>query len=183
MSENLTFNQINDQVSSAYRKQDAIEPAVLIERSDGRITTGKLEIGTRNVLFSEDGLDKMRPNVSLEKLSDQNQERLAAELAGVALHGSAVDSGVENQESSDEARIAELEASIDAIRASFSAEDQVGVWQFASSRFPHEEQNARAKLSPEGHKRMGELYKLQDLSRELSKIHTARHMAQFDHPA
>lgn len=94
MSENLKFNQVNQQESSGYiqglsRKDNM--PTVLVERSSGKIQTGRLDQSTRNVHFSdvnpETGVEEtmMHPRVPLEKLSDEHQELLAARLAGAAL--------------------------------------------------------------------------------------------------
>lgn len=87
MSEKLSFKQVLDQQGSAYIRGNHENPTVLIERSDGRIQTGKLEMDTHNVNFIDpkDGLAKYHPNVPLDKLSDKHQEELAIALAGAAL--------------------------------------------------------------------------------------------------
>jgi hypothetical protein len=82
-----TFNQINDQVSSAYINGSEALPNVLIERTDKRITVGNLDRNTGDVLFTEDGQDKMHPNVSPELLTDAHQAELAERLAGKPLRG------------------------------------------------------------------------------------------------
>ncbi len=87
MSEKLTFKQVSKQQGSAYIRGNHANPTVLIERSNGQIQTGELEMDTHNVNFidPEDGLAKYHPNVPLEKLSDTYQEKLAIALAGAAL--------------------------------------------------------------------------------------------------
>ena len=83
-----TFEQINQQQTTAYRKQSDTMPTVLIERSDKTITVGNLDMRTQDVLFTEDGQIKAHPNVPAELLTDEHQQKLAAVLAGVALRGS-----------------------------------------------------------------------------------------------
>ena len=94
MSENLKFNQDNQQESSGniqgLSRKDNM-PTVLVERSSGKIQTRRLDKSTRNVYFSdvnpETGVEEslMHPSVPLERLSDEYQELLAAKLAGAAL--------------------------------------------------------------------------------------------------
>lgn len=74
MSETPTYKQINQQESSAYMNRRDADPTVLLKRSDGRVTVGRLDMDTREV--------------TMESLTDAHQERLAAELAGRALRGS-----------------------------------------------------------------------------------------------
>jgi hypothetical protein len=145
MSENLTFNQVNQQESSAYMSGSKAKPSVLIERSDGRITVGNLDKDTQHVYFTEDGVDKAHPNVPLEKLSDQHQEVLAAKLAGVALRG-----GESVEVKSVEQMITEVEAAMDALQASMSEADRIPAWQYATALYPNESANARGKLSDQG---------------------------------
>lgn len=145
MNENLTFNQVYEQESSAYRHRSNAKPSVLVERSSGQITVGNLDMSTRNVLFTEDGVDKMHPNVAIEKLSDQHQEMLAAKLAGVALRGNET-----GQVKSIEQQIADVETEMDKLRASMSEADQIPAWQYATAVFPNESANAREKLSEQG---------------------------------
>ncbi len=83
--EKQTFNQISEQESRSYRRQDGRLPSVLIERTDGRITVGNLDKHTGNVLFTEDGRDLYKPNVPVELLTDEHQAKLAAALAGTAV--------------------------------------------------------------------------------------------------
>lgn len=89
MTEKLTYKQVTDQESRAYVKGEPMTPTVLVERSDGTIQTGKLDMSTRNVSFVDpkDGKEKYHLAVPLEKLSDAYQEKLAAALAGAALKG------------------------------------------------------------------------------------------------
>ena len=96
--ENQTFDQINEQISSAYRSRSDALPSVLIQRSgpDGRITVGNLEPDTRNVLFTENGQNKMHPSVSLERLTDEHQAKLAEELAGRALRSAGLETSYDD---------------------------------------------------------------------------------------
>jgi len=163
MSENPTFNQINEQESSAYMNRSGAKPTVLIERSDGRITVGNLDRGTQNVLFTEKGADKMHPNVSLERLTDAHQEMLAAKLAGVALLGSETHVANESDTLVDQeaerlgAEIAVVDARIEELKASMQESDRVPAWQFAVARFKNETDSALARLSEQG-KRQAETY-------------------------
>lgn len=159
MSENPTFNQVNEQESSAYRKglkgRDAM-PSVLIGRSDGRVTVGDLDKLTGNVYFEENGENWMHPNVPLEKLADTYQEKLAAELAGAALRGA--EAGVTpntggQERSGSEAiamQIAEVESAMDNLINSLPVSEKVPAWQFATALHGYETDNAKGKLSPDG---------------------------------
>lgn len=90
MSENLSFNQINEQQSAAYRRGEPVAPTVLIEHGDGTIQPGLLNMETRDVDFIDqrDSEPKFYPSVSLDKLSDEHQQKLATALAGAALKDS-----------------------------------------------------------------------------------------------
>lgn len=90
MTEKLFHNQINEQISSAYRNGTDVDPTVLVKRSDGRITVGRLDRDAQVVGFTEKDQALVKP-VSLEALSDDRQAQLAEELAGVALRGGEVD--------------------------------------------------------------------------------------------
>jgi hypothetical protein len=84
MSETLTYDQINEQRSSAYMNRSNADPSVLLKRTDGRITTGRLMAGINRVYFSENGQDFSKA-VKREAISDQYQQQLAEDLAGAAL--------------------------------------------------------------------------------------------------
>ncbi len=91
MSEKNTYNQVNEQQSSAYLNQSGANPTVLVKRTDGRISVGRLEMdGSRDVRFSDNG-EKLAKKVSIESVSDLHQAKLAEELAGRALRGSGID--------------------------------------------------------------------------------------------
>jgi len=91
MTEKITHNQINEQETSAYINQSAEMPTVLVRRSNGTIQTGYLDKAESEIYLSKDEYGK--PNTdglhkrirSPEAVSDREQEKLAAELAGVAL--------------------------------------------------------------------------------------------------
>lgn len=81
----LTFNQVNQQLTAG-------SATILVERTDGSISTAQFTepaVDRTNVYLgdfantSKDDLDYK--SVNNEQLSDQHQEKLAAELAGVAL--------------------------------------------------------------------------------------------------
>ncbi|HRJ06559.1 MAG TPA: hypothetical protein PK096_03290 [Candidatus Saccharibacteria bacterium] len=108
MNEKQSFNQINEQVSSAYMNQSGDNPTVLIRRTSGNITVGRLDTDTRKVHFSENG-EKWEKQVALENLSDAKQEQLATELAGRALRGVA--------ETESEPSVDPLEALDESVRA------------------------------------------------------------------
>ena len=90
--ENQTFNQIDQQFQKG-------EPStVLVERSDGTISTGI--VGTlgqeRSAVLLAGSNDKTNGDtlmkmIKTEKLSDPHQEMLAERLAGVALKSSGID--------------------------------------------------------------------------------------------
>lgn len=86
MSERNTFNQVNQQETSAYISGTKDMPTVLIDRTGGNITVGRLDKNTKKVHFSENGQD-WEKTASMEALSDGYQEVLAAKLAGRALRG------------------------------------------------------------------------------------------------
>ena len=94
MNEKPTFNQINEQSSSAYMNGSNADPTVLVKRSDGRITVGRLDTEARDVHFSENGQELVKPSVSMEAFSDERQAQLAAELAGVALRHDVAEGGI-----------------------------------------------------------------------------------------
>lgn len=85
MNEKFTFNQVNEQQSSAYMDGSNEKPTVLVKRTDRRVTVGKLDRSTGDVDFQEDGLDKAKLAIPLAELSDQRQVELAEELAGKPL--------------------------------------------------------------------------------------------------
>ncbi len=97
MSEKMTFNQINDQESSAYAQghagDDRYNPNVLVKRSDGSISVGRYDKSTHDagnlpVYDASGNVDPLRVGkrkMALEAVSDQEQEALAAELAGEKL--------------------------------------------------------------------------------------------------
>lgn len=80
MSEKPTYNQINEQISSAYMNRSDADPTVLVESTDGAIAVGRLEKGTHTVHFTEGGKEIVKQDTPLEVLSDEHQEKLAAEL-------------------------------------------------------------------------------------------------------
>lgn len=84
MSEKLTFDQVNKQIRSAYMRRSAELPSVLVSRTDGRVTVGRVDTSTHKVYFNENGQDYSK-RVSHEAMSDQVQEKLAEALAGMAL--------------------------------------------------------------------------------------------------
>ncbi|MGK2896260.1 MAG: hypothetical protein ACSLEY_01490 [Candidatus Saccharimonadales bacterium] len=98
MSEEFTYNQISEQESSAYMNQSGDDPTVLVKRTDGRITVGRLDMSSRNISFSENGEKMVEPGVSMEALSDKRQAQLAEELAGVALRSNEVSKTVASNE-------------------------------------------------------------------------------------
>lgn len=81
-----TFNQINQQESSAYMNGSRDMPTVLIDRKSGDVTVARLDKHTRTAYFTENGVAYEKP-IALENLSDARQEELAAKLAGRALRG------------------------------------------------------------------------------------------------
>lgn len=169
MSETLTFSQINDQQSSAYRKASGAKPTVLIGRTDGRITVGNLDMDTHDVLFYEDGVNK-RKHVSLERLSDAHQEKLATELAGTALRGTEYPKTGEADVAVDKAQqeIQHVEAEIDALYSSLAPEDQVPVWQYLGALYDHEVGRARSQMSPDGFRIANRIRELQE---QLKTLH------------
>lgn len=94
MSEIPTYNQINEQTRSAYMNRSDANPTVLVKRTDGRVTVGRLDKDIKNVHFSEEGKDWVR-SATMESLSDDRQAHLAEELAGRALLGSGLEGGVD----------------------------------------------------------------------------------------
>jgi len=101
MSE-TAFTQIDQQIAAS-------QPAtVLVERSNGDITTGQVvglgQSGSR-VFFGNlttENVDGMGyRNLSSEELSDGHQEKLAEELAGVALRGTEADNTDETEKIQD----------------------------------------------------------------------------------
>jgi hypothetical protein len=86
MTELGTFRQVNDQESSAYMNRSEDHPTVLIKRTSGDVSVGRLDKYTRDVHFSENG-QELTKRIALENLTDARQEELAAELAGRALRG------------------------------------------------------------------------------------------------
>ena len=91
----LTYNQVHQQLA------DGSSASVLVKRTDGSISTGQYaetgqgELGVYLGDFANtksNDLDQLdyKP-VNVEQLSDQRQEKLAAELAGVALRGANVE--------------------------------------------------------------------------------------------
>ena len=76
-----TFDQINQQISVNYRNGSKKGPTVLVPRSNSQITVAEYDPDSREVMFTgEDGLRYTKPVLSLEAVSDQYQENLAAEL-------------------------------------------------------------------------------------------------------
>ena len=159
MSEKFTYNQVNQQESSAYMNRSGADPTVLIkrsERSGGGVTVGRLDKSTRNVHFSEDGVDKYHPAVPLAELSDQRQAELAEELAGAALRSSEVpavseSAPVERAEAVDsKPDTAAIEAALDELKESMAESDRIPTWQYATALHDHELNNAIGKLSQEG---------------------------------
>lgn len=151
MSENPTFNQINDQQSYAYRHGSSGKPSVLIERPDGRITVGSLDMDTQNVKFKENGEDWMHPAVSLEKLSDEHQQMLAARLAGVALRaGEPHDEHTEKEGADVESLIAAVEQELETLKDSLPDGDKVTVWRYATAVNEQELASAWDQMSEKG---------------------------------
>ena len=147
--EKRTFNQINEQESSAYRRGSDALPSVLIQRSDLGITVGNLDKHTGNVLFTEDGVYKMHPNVPLERLTDEHQQKLATLLAGKVLRGVELASEAPATEGSV-GSIDKINATLDELRRSMLETDRVPAWQYATALYDYELNNALGKLSPEG---------------------------------
>ena len=76
-----TFNQINQQISVNYRNGSEKGPTVLVPRGNSQIAVAEYDPDSREVMFTgEDGLRYTKPVLSLEAVSDQHQEMLAAEL-------------------------------------------------------------------------------------------------------
>lgn len=90
MSEYPSYNQINEQESSAYVSGGDMRADVLIKQPSGGVTVGRLDKATGNVHVTEDGQEELYPNVPLERLTDEHQGMLARELAGIALLGDTV---------------------------------------------------------------------------------------------
>lgn len=81
-----TFNQINQQETSAYMNGSKDMPTVLIDRKSGNVTVARLDKNTRTAYFTENGV-AYEKTIALENLSDAQQEELAEKLAGRALRG------------------------------------------------------------------------------------------------
>lgn len=88
MSEKLSFNQITEQLENGHG------PTVLVERSQGKITTGEYagenpeKPGTYMVNVMTERGGQLVPGyreISAEDVSDSHQEKLAERLAGKAL--------------------------------------------------------------------------------------------------
>ncbi len=79
-----TFNQINQQETSAYMNGSKDMPTVLIDRKSGNVTVARLDKNTRTAYFTENGV-AYEKTIALENLSDAQQEELAEKLAGRAL--------------------------------------------------------------------------------------------------
>lgn len=90
MSEqNLTHNQVDEQLAAGQ------EASVLVERHDGTVSVGQVmargEHGARAFMEQDSEGNFLSTKIlSSEKLSDDHQQKLAEELAGVALRGSEV---------------------------------------------------------------------------------------------
>lgn len=141
-----TFEQINQQQSKAYRKRSGAMPTVLIERSDKTITVGNLDMNTQDVLFTEDGQNKAHPNVPVELLTDEHQQKLAAVLAGVALRGSEQTPLIEEQPKDT---FASVTAEMNRLGETISDEHRVAVWRYATALSENEMNYAYARLRPE----------------------------------
>lgn len=98
MKEASSYNQINDQINSAYMNRGGDKPTVLIKRNDGRVTAGKLDQDTQDVDFQEDGVNRAHEAVPLAELSDQRQAELAEELAGKPLRDNEIVKAPEHQQ-------------------------------------------------------------------------------------
>lgn len=138
--EKQTFNQVTEQISNAYIEGNDALPSVLIKRSDGRVTVGRLDPDTQNVHFSEDGKSKMHGNVPVERLSDTYQAELAEELAGKQLRSrlgdiaisSATHQGREAAKASQhpEEREAALRQQIDSLLDRLSKDDKDRLFRY-----------------------------------------------------
>lgn len=178
MSERYTYNQINDQISSAYMNRTGATPTVLVKRSlrpgenERRITVGRLNLDTREVHFSEDGREASKP-VSMETLSDGRQAQLAAELAGRALRGNeTVTAGSSEVETGSpkagrEAELAAVEASIAELKESMIESDRIPAWRYATALHDSEIYSALGQLSDEG---KSQAIKYRDLYQKLQKL-------------
>lgn len=171
MSEKPTFNQINDQQTSAYLNGTGNSPSVLIRRSgpEGRITVGNLQVGTRDVHFTENGEDLMHREVSLDKLTDSHQEMLAAELAGAALRGSST----EAQEQTDtnpldtEQQITAISAEMDGIISVIPESERNAVWRYGVAVHDSETYDAIAGISPDN---LGKAKRYRELMTEITAL-------------
>ena len=177
MSERYTYNQINDQISSAYMNRTGASPTVLVKRSlrpgenERRITVGRLNLDTREVHFSEDGREASKP-ISMETLSDKHQAQLATELAGVALRGDGVtaapnEAETSSTESGREAELAAVEASLAELKESMDESDRIPAWRYATALHDSEIYSALGQLSDEG---KSQAIKYRDLYQKLQKL-------------
>lgn len=147
MSEKFTYNQVNEQESSAYINRRDDQPTVLVKRTDGRVTVGRLDKATNNVSFSENG-QKWWKEVPLRTLADQGQMDLAQELAGKPLRDDEAQNGPEEQprvnhdigvravqqaaERPQQSRQEQLQSQLDIIGAKYDQEGSLNLWRYAS---------------------------------------------------
>jgi len=148
MNETFTYNQVNQQESSAYRNRSGDQPTVLVKRTDGRVTVGRLDKETRDVSFTEDGQELMKPAVPMLELSDQRQMELAEELAGKPLRDNEVNQETKNRlyaeqklggqalhkqvERPQPSQAEQLQLRLDAIGQKYDREASLNLWRYAS---------------------------------------------------
>lgn len=181
MNEKFTFNQVNQQESSAYMNRSGDKPTVLVKRSDGRVTVGRLDKETRSVDFSENGQELVKPGVPLVELSDQRQAELAEELAGKPLRSAeaikvserssvgqklgthVVDKLVERPQLSKKEQ---LSLELDTIAAKYDKEGGLNLWRYGSGMMNMRE----AQQAGDGQGSMDYQHQAGQAIRELEKV-------------